>query len=622
MKKLLLLLTFFIAFTLNFVSGAYAENIFKITSANIDTSNALISLTSNNLSDMADIKSIKVVKLSNPTRVYFDLPDTILAGSKKDWQFESSGIKHVKISQFSTNPHIVRVVINYDDGFDISSMQFLQVQNNLIIKFKNSIAQNPFMQNTYRDDHSSSSDFYEYMTVSAAVSQNDAISQINNAFNSQSFVKQELRLNTKFYVDRVSAKNGAVLLGGMGSVGIEKPMILTNPSRIIFDLPNTLVNPALRNKEYSLGGSDKFRIGQFSVNKARVVITTPDVTKYIPIYAKDNQSLLIGNTEKISYGILPSADGSITGYSNAVIDKQSSAMTLNFSTALVHGFDRTNTEVIAYLYNITAFNDYDFEKAFAGTAFAKAKITNQPKGLKLTIPIEYGSLVTAFTGADGKSLKIQIKAPRQDEPKTTQTVTPAQPAKTTEVQTPSTPKGTSGKHKVVIDAGHGGSDVGATRNGAHEKFITLDVAKRVEKLLKAQGYGVLMTRTGDTYVSLADRVAYSEEYQPDIFVSIHVNSSTSESSRGIETHYYHQESIPLAQSVHSSLVSAISNSPNRGLFKSKFYVINHTTDPAILVEIGFISNTSERAALLSESRKQATAKAIVEGINNYFKNSK
>ena len=131
-----------------------------------------------------------------------------------------------------------------------------------------------------------------------------------------------------------------------------------------------------------------------------------------------------------------------------------------------------------------------------------------------------------------------------------------------------------------------------------------------------------MTRTGDTYVSLADRVAYSEEYQPDIFVSIHVNSSTSESSRGIETHYYHQESIPLAQSVHSSLVSAISNSPNRGLFKSKFYVINHTTDPAILVEIGYISNTSERAALLSESRKQATAKAIVEGINNYFKNSK
>uniref|UniRef100_UPI00402819CD N-acetylmuramoyl-L-alanine amidase family protein n=1 Tax=Candidatus Scatousia sp. TaxID=3085663 RepID=UPI00402819CD len=60
-------------------------------------------------------------------------------------------------------------------------------------------------------------------------------------------------------------------------------------------------------------------------------------------------------------------------------------------------------------------------------------------------------------------------------------------------------------------------------------------------------------------------------------------------------------------------------SNNRGLFKSKFYVINHTTAPAILIEIGFISNDAERAELVSDKRKQNTAKSIVEGINNYFK---
>lgn len=615
MKKLFTILILFIAFTLSFVSSAFAEGTFKITAANLDTSNALISLTSSHLTEMGDIGSIKVIHLKNPTRLYFDLPNTILSIPKKSWQFAYGGIKQIRISQFSTNPNIVRVVIYYDDDFDMSKLQFLKVQNNVIIKLKNALAQNPFMQNTYRDDHASSSDFYEYMTVSESVNQNDTLSQINNAFNTQSFQKQELRLNTKFYVDRVSAKNGAVLLGGMGSVGIEKPMILSNPSRIIFDLPNTLVNQSLRNKEYSLGGADKFKIGQFSVNKARVVITTPDVTKYIPIYSKDNQALLIGNTEKISYDMITGSAGSITGFSDYKIDDQSSAMTLNFNTALIHGFDRTNTQVIAYLYNISNFNKEAFQKAFDGTPFEKAEITTQPKGLKLTIPIEYGSLVTAFTGADGKSLKIQIKAPRQQEEKKETVSTPVT------VPVITVPKGTTGKHKVVIDAGHGGSDVGATRNGTHEKFITLDVAKRVEKLLKAQGYGVLMTRTGDTFVSLSDRVTMSEEYKPDIFVSIHVNSSTSESSKGIETHYYHQESIPLAQTVHASLASAI-DSPNRGLFKSKFYVINHTTDPAILVEIGFISNTSERAALLGEARKQATAKAIVEGINNYFKNSK
>ncbi len=613
MKRILFILTLFITFTLSFVSGAFAENegIFKITSASYDTSNSLIALTSSYLGEMPEIGKIKIVKLSNPTRAYFDLPGTILSIPRKDWRFAYGDIKQIKITQFSTNPDVVRVVIYYDDDFDISSMQFLKVQNNIIIKLKNVVAQNPFMQNTYRDDHASSSDFYEYMTVSAAVDKNDPLSQINEAFNSQSFLKQELKLNTKFYVDRISAKNGAVLISGMGSVGIEKPMILTNPTRIIFDLPNTLVNQNLRNKEYSLGGSDKFKIGQFSVNKARVVITTPDVTKYIPIYSKDNQGLLIGNTEKISYDMIPYSDGIINGYSNYKIDEQSSAMTLNFNTALIHGFDRTNTQVIVYMYNISDFDKENFTKTFAGTPFEKSEITVQPKGLKLTIPIEYGSLVTAFTGADGKSLKIQVKAPKVQEKE--------KPAVTAPVITK--PSEISGKHKVVVDAGHGGSDVGATRNGAHEKFITLDVAKRVEKLLKEQGYDVLMTRTGDTYVSLQDRVQMSEDYEPDIFVSIHVNSSTSDSSKGVETHYYHQESIPLAQAVHASLASSI-DSPNRGLFKSKFYVINHTTDPAILVEIGFISNTSERAALLSDSRKQATAKAIVEGINNYFKNSK
>ena len=97
-----------------------------------------------------------------------------------------------------------------------------------------------------------------------------------------------------------------------------------------------------------------------------------------------------------------------------------------------------------------------------------------------------------------------------------------------------------------------------------------------------------------------------------------MNSSNSETPSGLETHYYKDNSLELAKNVHASMLNNI-NSPNRGLFKSKFYVINHTTAPAILVEIGFLSNPSERDQLISEHRKQATAKAIVEGIYEYFK---
>ncbi len=604
-----------------YVQPSKAENSFKITSANFDISGGIIVLTSANITDLPEISDIKLVKLSNPTRTYFDIPKAILSGTKKDWIFSSEGIKEIKISQFSTAPDIVRVVLYHDDNYDTGNLKFLQLKNGIFIKTKNNGVQNPFMQNIYRDDHSSSNDFYEYMTVSTNANPSETIARIDQAFNNHTNLNysQELRLNTKYYIDRVTAGTDMVTIGGIGSAAIEKPMILSNPTRIVFDFPNTMVNRAIRNKEYNLGLTDTMRIGQFSVNKARIVITTPYVTKYIPVYSRDNQTVVLTNSDNLGKLTISGGTTTITSFLHTKIDNLSSAMTLNFDKPLVHGFDRTNSEIIAYLLNTDEFNSEDFTKIFSGTAFNKAKLSKASRGLRLSIPIEHDTLVTTFLGADGKSLKIQIKEPREIIKDTiTEILTPASPEKNLPANMP---KGTDGKYKVVIDAGHGGSDVGATRKGIYEKNITLEIAKMVEKMLKKQGYGVLMTRSDDTYVSLQDRVAYSEAYAPDIFVSIHVNSSTNEAPNGIETHYYHSESIPLAQSVHSSLASSI-KANDRGTFKSKFYVINHTTAPAILIETGFISNTAERGQIVTTARKQATAKAIVEGINNYFKSTK
>ena len=126
-----------------------------------------------------------------------------------------------------------------------------------------------------------------------------------------------------------------------------------------------------------------------------------------------------------------------------------------------------------------------------------------------------------------------------------------------------------------------------------------------------------MTRDSDVYVSLQDRVKYTEDNKGDLFVSVHVNSSVTPEGNGLETHYYTPQSYDFAQIVHKEFVSAI-NSKDRGLFKSKFYVINHTTCPSILVETGFISNPEERKELLTSTRKQKTAEAIAKGILKYL----
>lgn len=617
MKRLLILFLFIITALLSFCSQSFAEDVFKITSANFDTSNSIIVISAQDNTEEQILPDVKTVTLENPKRVYFDIPSSILTMPKQDWQFNSQGIKQVKISQFSTNPNVVRVVMYLDEDYNTSNIKFLKIKNNIVLKFKNCVCQNPYFQNTYRDEHESAGDFYEYMTIYTPVKKSitetgSIVEQLQQAFNTTlqqvtepEVEKMDLKLNTKYYIDKITPKQNAILINGFGSLTVEKPMILTNPSRIVFDMSNTLVAQNLRNKEFKINETESVKIGQFSVNKARIVITTPNVEKYIPIYSNDNQSLLIADTTRLVPKTLYSGSANMLTYNLEQIDNQTDAMTLTFNYPVVHGFDKNNDEIVVYLYNVSKYNEATFKSTFENSLFSKASISlMNGNGLKLTIPVNNASVVNTYLGADGKALKISVKAPKKQ-------IAPKIPV----IKTP------AGVKSVVIDAGHGGTDCGAIRNGINEKDITLDVSKRVESMLKKQGYHVTMTRTNDIFVSLEDRVNISESASPDIFVSIHVNSSTKPEITGIETHYYHQESMSLAQTVHASLASTI-KSNNRGLFKSKFYVINHTTSPAILIEIGFISNDAERAQLVSEKRKADTAKSIVEGINNYFKQQK
>ena len=618
MKKFFILFSIIVITLFTFVRQACANELYKFTDANFDTSNSMIVLSGQDTPSGNVLQNIKLVKMQNPDRAYFDIDSSIITFPKQNWIFKTGPIKEVKINQFSTSPNVVRVVMYYESGFNPDSIKFLRIKNNIIIKLKdNGICDNEFFQNTYRDEHTSSSDFYEYMTISTPVesSNDNIVGQIQDAFNQQAeqlFERKELKLNTKYYLNNITLRPNTILLNGFGSVSIERPMILYNPTRIIYDLPNTLVDMKIRNKEYRLSETETVKIGQFSVNKARIVITTDAVKQYIPIYSSDNQSLIIANFQKINNSTLYNSSSNAIAYNKEKNDSMTESMLLKFDAPIVHGLDRYNDKIILYLYNVSKYNDENFKNAYKDTIFKNAYIELMPKiGLKLTIPIEQDAIVNTYLGADGRNLKIKIKESQKKE----------QVQQPSIILNPVVPKDNSGNKKIVLDAGHGGKDVGAIGGGIYEKDITLDVAKRVEKLLKQKGYTVVMTRDDDSYVSLQDRVSISENAQPDIFVSIHVNSSVRPEITGVETHYYHQESISLAQTVHSSLASSV-QSPNRGLFKSKFYVINHTTSPSILVEIGFISNSNEREQLTGEKRKQATAKAIADGVQNYFKQYK
>lgn len=620
MKNIFFKFLFIFTFILNFMSPSFASDL-GINSVTFDNSSSFVTINSIDSDDYVFTQTPKLIVVKDENKAYFDINSAVLKCPLQDLVVNSDGIKEVVVSQFSTNPNVVRVVVSYNDGFNPNTIQLRKLDNTLFLRFKNPTVSNYYFQPIYTENKVV--EHYEPINIQNPVSvqSNNILGQINSAFNlgqttsdkNYILTSKDLVFHSDYYVDNLTVKGSDALLTGIGSMTLSKPMYLSSPSRVAYDIPNTVVNPAIRNKEMKFNQVDSIKIGQFNRNTARVVITCTNPERYVPVIYPDSQRLVFVDSKALtSTQGLSSVKANLNSVYDDITDISSHTVKLVFSKPVLLGVERKSSALDLNFYNVDRFQDVNLKTAFI---FDGIKMTAMKTGgAKLTIPTGKEDVFDIHAGADGKTIRIKVKGSSMQLPqRPSEKILPIEP-----IVTPKQPAKVTGKRYVVIDPGHGGSDCGAIRNGINEKDITLDISKRVVSLLEKKGYVVKMTRTNDTYVSLQDRVTISENFKPDIFVSIHVNSSNSESPTGLETHYYKDNSLKLAKNIHASMLNNI-NSKDRGLFKSRFYVINHTTAPAVLVEIGFISSPVERAQLVSASRKQATAKAIAEGIYEYFK---
>ena len=175
-----------------------------------------------------------------------------------------------------------------------------------------------------------------------------------------------------------------------------------------------------------------------------------------------------------------------------------------------------------------------------------------------------------------------------------------------------------GKKTVVLDAGHGGSDPGALSvTKKREKDFNLAVVLMVQKLLEQEtDMEVVMTRTGDTYPTLPERVKIAESAKADIFISVHANAGSA-TARGIETYYTRNESLNLAQVMHEHLVEA-TGSPDRKIRTQNLHVTRETSMPAVLLECGYLSNKDDDALLATQEFREKAARGIADGIKEYL----
>ncbi len=388
----------------------------------------------------------------------------------------------------------------------------------------------------------------------------------------------------------------AVRLQADGSPGISL-FALTSPHRAVMDIDSA----------YLLNSGGSFAVDHDYIEQVRYAQHDPDTVRVVvdltrpaaTFTARENGSiylLLAPDIEQINIKE-DSAGGELTVFSSGSMEVSSSQQDKKTSLLIPYARWSEGLSVTVEVEgkNQTVHTAADIEKTLevGGAVIKSIKGSSQEAGISLEI--------TWTEEAKDREVRqpnrqeVIVKAGREDPPPLTGRV-------------------------IVIDPGHGGYDTGAVGpTGLREKEVVLAVGLMMRDLLVEQGAEVVMTRDRDVYLTLSDRVALAHQVRADVFVSVHANGFENPAAHGTSTHYMdnHQDSRPLAQLVHSHMLSEVERR-DRGVKISNFHVLRETNMPSCLVEIAFVTNPEEEALLKTTAFREKAARGIVQGLMVFF----
>lgn len=172
--------------------------------------------------------------------------------------------------------------------------------------------------------------------------------------------------------------------------------------------------------------------------------------------------------------------------------------------------------------------------------------------------------------------------------------------------------------RIILDAGHGGTDGGTYSGNVIEKDITFSVVLKLQKLLEEQGAEIILTREQDVYCDLADRTEIANNSEADLFISIHCNYYEEDAGvKGLECYYY--ETSETGREYAEEIINEMQKHAEITVRNAKpdtFYVLKETDIPAVLIELGYLSNKTECQKLASEEYQDQLASALAESIIN------
>jgi N-acetylmuramoyl-L-alanine amidase len=423
---------------------------------------------------------------------------------------------------------------------------------------------------------------------------------------------------------------------------------LSNPDRIVLDIENARLSPALVGKTFPVedGFLHQIRLGQFTTMVTRVVLDVEKIDEYsvLPLPNPFRLVVDIHGGSTLNRETERAAKESTTRAATARTPRLEESSTTT-------GLPARSREAAQTPETATRSTKPQPERETTGKARASEPTPAVETASVKPLPTPPGSGETGTRPVE---------------------TTPAKPAPVLPKAAPPTESGSRTLTRVlglkigriVIDPGHGGHDTGTIGpTGLREKDVVLDVGLRLKKLLEHKvGCEVVMTRSDDTFIPLEERTAIANEKAADLFISIHANASRDRSARGIETYYLNFTSSPEAlevaarenatsqESVHQlqdlikkiAMTEKIEESEefarqlqkevcrctaqlsgkqrDRGVKKAPFVVLIGANMPSVLAEISFLTNPRDEKSLRRSDYRQKIAEALYQGILDYVNN--
>jgi N-acetylmuramoyl-L-alanine amidase len=458
------------------------------------------------------------------------------------------------------------------------------------------------------------------------------------------------------------------------------------PDRIFFDLHGAKLSPELAGKSVEVtddGFLKRIRMAQFSNDVTRVVLDVSDVSEY-SAFLLPNPWRLIIDVHGSKPGPPPAPSQMAREQSQSAPKQAASAVPPPTVSPQRKSQPSTTATVVAApppSSGTSSTAQITEETRDSGSTLKDiASLDRQPNRVKATKHPTTAPVVQSVSGTSPQPQPNELESlnkpqpvfPPPSAPLSKKAASKSSPANSDELAIhAATPTATGERSmvralglkigRIVVDAGHGGHDSGTLGpGGIEEKDIVLDVALRLGKLLKQRlGADVIYTRDDDTFIPLETRTAIANKAQADLFISVHANSSSDPSARGVETYYLnfttsadalevaarenavsdqsiHQlsdlvkkialqdkisESREFAADVQQSLYSGLEDGndglKDRGVKKAPFVVLIGANMPSILAEISFLTNPDDAHELRDPEYRERIAESLYRGVSRY-----